>query len=344
MSTPHEKLIRTTFALPLGEVHALVGGAVSARPLLFLHGFPDHPPTAVPFLEHLAETHRVVAPWLRGYAPSPIVGPYDLDTLAADALALIDRLGGQVDLVGHDWGGEITYTVCAAAPSHVRRAVTLAIPHPATLIRSLAHSKQWKKSWYMGLFQLPGADYLVRRRELALIDRLWRSWSPSFTLNSARRDELHACLKRSLPAPLEYYRAIVRPLTTFVDRMRKAETHIATPLLQLHGSDDGCILPPTDEDRRLFDARVLEVMPNLGQLPAHRGSRHDRRARRPLVGVALRVRRVRSTTRSLSPTGDRHPAVSRLTQRKKSDGLRPGSIADANDEAQFTEFYTQSLS
>ena len=121
MSTPHEKLIRTKFALPLGEVHALVGGAVSARPLLFLHGFPDHPPTAVPFLEHLAETHRVVAPWLRGYAPSPIVGPYDLDTLAADALALIDRLGGQVDLVGHDWGGEITYTVCAAAPSHVRR-------------------------------------------------------------------------------------------------------------------------------------------------------------------------------------------------------------------------------
>jgi pimeloyl-ACP methyl ester carboxylesterase len=55
-----------------------------------------------------------------------------------------------------------------------------------------------------------------------------------------------------------------RPLTTFFDRMREAETHIAIPLLQLHGSDDGCIVPPTDEDRRLFDARVLEVMPNLG--------------------------------------------------------------------------------
>ena len=63
-------------------VRALVGGAVNARPLLFLDVFPDHPPTAVPFLEQLAKTHRVVAPWLRGYAPSPIVGPYDLDTLA----------------------------------------------------------------------------------------------------------------------------------------------------------------------------------------------------------------------------------------------------------------------
>jgi hypothetical protein len=50
MNTPHETLTRTTFALPFGEVHALVGGAVNARPLLFLHGFPDHPPTAVPFL------------------------------------------------------------------------------------------------------------------------------------------------------------------------------------------------------------------------------------------------------------------------------------------------------
>ena len=201
MNTPHERLTRTTFSLPLGEVHALVGGAVNARPLLFLHGFPDHPPTAVPFLEHLAETHRVVAPWLRGYAPSPIVGPYDLDTLAADAIALIDRL--------------------------------------------------------------------------------WRAWSPSFTLDSARRDQLHACLKRSLPAPLEYYRAIVRPLTTFVDRMRRAEAHIATPLLQLHGSDDGCIVPPTDEDRRLFGARVLEVVPNLGhflhvEAPATIAARVDR--------------------------------------------------------------------
>src|SRR5213075_953765 len=141
MSTPHERLIRTTFSLPFGEGHALVGGAVNARPLLFLHGFPDHPPTAVPFLEHLAETQRVVAPWLRGYAPSPIVGPYDLDTLASDALALIDRLDGQVDLVGHDWGGMITYTVCAAAPrTSVARSRSRSRTRPPSCARSPTRS------------------------------------------------------------------------------------------------------------------------------------------------------------------------------------------------------------
>ena len=54
MNTPHERLIRTTFSLPLGEVHALVGGAVNARPLLFLYGFPRSPADRRPVPEHLA--------------------------------------------------------------------------------------------------------------------------------------------------------------------------------------------------------------------------------------------------------------------------------------------------
>src|SRR5205823_5068203 len=110
MNTLHERLTHSTFSLPLGEVHALVGGAVNARPLLFLHGFPDHPPTAVPFLEHLAET------------PAS------------------SRHG------------------CAATPPHRRPRLGRRY-HP----------------------------HRVRRCDLALIDRLWHAWSPSFTLDSARR-------------------------------------------------------------------------------------------------------------------------------------------------------------
>lgn len=266
-------LERTTYALPAGTFHALVGGDPAAPPLVFLHGFPDHPPTAVELLEQLARTHRVVAPWLRGYAPSPRVGPYDITTIAHDVLALIEQLGNvhqsrkygrQVDLVGHDWGAVATYTICALAPERVRRAVTMAVPHVMTFARSLLSTAQLRRSWYMGLFQLPGAPRLARANDHALIDRLWRTWSPGFTLDDARRRELHACLDTSMPAPILYYRAVLRPLFGLPGRARLAARRITTPLLQLHGSEDGCVGPPTTADADRFGERVLEVIAGRG--------------------------------------------------------------------------------
>ncbi|MDQ3297784.1 MAG: alpha/beta fold hydrolase [Myxococcota bacterium] len=253
---------RVEYDLPGGTFHALVLGEPDAPPLVWLHGFPDHPPTALPFLEPLAAKRRVIAPWLRGYAPSPLRGPYDLGTLRDDAIALIDAIGavgGPVDLVGHDWGAVITYAVCGAAPDRVRRAVTLAVPHPRTFLRALRQPSQLARSWYMGAFQLPGAMPVMRARGLALIDRLWRTWSPQLALDEARRRELHGCLAASLPAPVEYYRAARQPAS-----LRALPKRIATPLLQLHGADDGCVLPPRDDDAWRFAERVLEVVPNAG--------------------------------------------------------------------------------
>src|SRR5438105_756808 len=117
-----------------GGFHAIVEGDPEHSPLVWLHGFPDHPPTAAPFLRELARRHRVIAPWLRGYAPSPLDGPFDLETLARDVIAMIDALGAPVDLAGHDWGAAITYAVCALAPDRVRKAITLALPHPLTFL------------------------------------------------------------------------------------------------------------------------------------------------------------------------------------------------------------------
>ena len=260
-------LERRTFEHRDGAFHALSGGDPGGRPLVFLHGFPDHPPTATEFLEHLCgRGHSVLAPWLRGYAPSPTSGAFGPPELAADVLELIDRWSPDrpVDLVGHDWGAVLTYLACAAAPERINRAVALAIPHPATFERRLRTPAQLRCSWYMGLFQLPGAGWIAGARDLALIDRLWRAWSPDFTLDSARRAELHDCLARSLPAPLKYYRSTARPRTSARIRRRVAQP-IATPLLQLHGADDGCVLPPPDDDAERFAGEYeREIVPGAG--------------------------------------------------------------------------------
>ena len=237
-------------------------------PIVWLHGFPDVPETARALLEQLGFDRPVVAPYLRGYAPSPLPGPYDVETVAGDIVQLIESIGSPVDLVGHDWGAAITYTVCARKPELVRRAVTLACPHPRTLVRALRTPAQLRRSWYMAFFQLPFAARIARARDFALIDRLWRAWSPNFVLDDERRQVLHACLAKSWPAPLRYY-----------GPQRFTAKRIETPLLQLHGADDGCILPPTGDDAFRFRGRVLEVVPNVG---------HFLHLEDP-VGIALRI-------------------------------------------------------
>jgi pimeloyl-ACP methyl ester carboxylesterase len=254
----------TTFPLDTGVFHALAN-AGGERPLLFLHGFPDHPPTGKPFFVELeSRGYRVLAPWLRGYAPSPLDGPFDIETHVADVLALLDRWSpsAPVDIVGHDWGAAITYAVCSQAPSRIARAVTLALPHPLTFLRQLRSPAQLRASWYMGMFQLPGSERIIKARNYRLIDRLWRRWSPGFQLDADQRKELHACLDASKLGPIAYYRALLK--TSRAD-IKRAVQPISVPLLALHGEQDGCVLPPTLDDRKRFSGPYeREFVPGVG--------------------------------------------------------------------------------
>ena len=229
----------------IGAFTALAAGAPDAPLVLVLHGFPDVPSTFAPLLAAIAGAgYRAVAPWLRGYAPSPAAGPFDVDALAVDVLAWADALSPDrpVAIVGHDWGAVVTYVACAAAPSRFHAAVAMSVPHPAVFVRALARPAQLARSWYMLAFQLPGAPALAAAGGFALIDRLWRAWSPGYRLPASLRDELHATLAASWPAPLMYYRAMTRPLGAAVERLRRRD-RIAVPTLYLHGAADGCIGP-----------------------------------------------------------------------------------------------------
>ncbi len=248
--------------IPGGRFHYLSRGSRDAPLVLFLHGFPDQPRSFDATTAFFAASaFFCVTPWMRGYAPSTLTGPYHCERLGRDLLELGDAFspGRPFYLVGHDWGAIATYAAAARAPERIKAAVALGAPHPATFLHNARrHPLQARRSWYMLFFQLPGlAERAVAHRDFALIDRLWRDWSPGYRASEEHMRELRRCLDESMPAPILYYRALLPP-----PRIGK----VAVPTLYLHGADDGCIPPSMIRGQeRMFTGRYAdEVLPGCG--------------------------------------------------------------------------------
>jgi pimeloyl-ACP methyl ester carboxylesterase len=93
----------------------------------------------------------------------------------------------------------------------------------------------------MGLFQLRGfAESRLRRHDFALVERLWRTWSPGFRAPADELAAVKAALAPHLPAVLGYYRALLSPASLVAARaLLLARTTV--PSLYAHGVDDGCV-------------------------------------------------------------------------------------------------------
>lgn len=265
-------LTRGSVRVAGGEFHYLHAGE-SDRPLvLCLHGFPDHPPTFEPLMAELvAAGYRVAAPWMRGYAPSVASGPYDLERLGRDVVELARALSPArpVYLVGHDWGAGATFMAATLAPERLAACVALAAPYPLAFTRRLVRDPaQLRRSWYMFFFQVPGVpERVIPMRDFALIDRLWRVWSPGYRLPEPARQALHHCLAASMPAPIEYYRALLRPASAALARVRSLDAPVVSvPVLHLHGSDDGCIAAEVIAGQQRYFQGAFEsaVISNVG--------------------------------------------------------------------------------
>lgn len=213
--------------------------------VLCAHGFPDcarsfrHQTPAL-----VAAGFRVVAPWMRGYAPSSTArdGRYDALALAADLVALARHFARDqpVRLVGHDWGAVAAYAACALAPGAFSHVAAVAVPHLRVAGARFFTAAQLRRSWYMGMFQIPRvAERRLAADDFALVDRLWRDWSPSL---SPRADEL-AAVKQALRGRerdvLAYYRALRGRHAPAAARLLGRRTRVAG--LYVHGREDGCV-------------------------------------------------------------------------------------------------------
>ena len=244
---------------------------------LLLHGFPDTAQTWRHLMPQLADMgYRVIAPFMRGYAPSavPSDGCYQTAMLARDANALHENLGGDSEaiIIGHDWGAPSCYGAAIDAPTRWRKVVGMAVPPTAALGMAFVQNlEQIKKSWYMFFFQHGLADLVVGANNHAFIEMLWRDWSPGYDASV----DLEAIRKsladpKNLQAALGYYRATLGDgyrdpqLNELQNQM--AASVPTQPLLYLHGTNDGCIgVDVVESAKKIAPANVkFEVVEAAG--------------------------------------------------------------------------------
>jgi pimeloyl-ACP methyl ester carboxylesterase len=246
-------------------VSYLSSGPANAPLVVCLHGFPDIPRTWAPLTEHLASAgYRIVSPWLPGYAPSSLEGPFDLPSLTQTILSLIDELcpSEPVRIVGHDWGAIIAHYALSLRPERFRAAATLALPHLLAFEANVErYPRQLGRSVYLGVFQLPVvSDRIVKFRNFRLIERLWKAWSPGFDPGADYFAELKLCLRASMPAPLRYYRALASLNVIRQIREVAAAGPIVVPTIYLHGEHDGCIGPEIAEGQEEYFSALFEMV------------------------------------------------------------------------------------
>ena len=241
---------------------------------LCLHGFPDSAWTWR-FLapELVAAGFRVVAPFLRGYAPSavPADGRFQSGALALDALELHSALGGDGSavLIGPDGGALAAYGAASGGPERWRRVVAAAVP-PALDLQRLFSYDQVKRSFYFFVFQWPMAEMIVGADDLVFIDRLWADWSPGYD-GSDDVSRVKDCLRdpANLTAAIGYYRAALGALPqdpALADLQAGTNAPPPQPTLYLHGADDGCMAVSLTEgvDRQLAPGSRVEIVPGTG--------------------------------------------------------------------------------
>ena len=148
------------------SLNVAFAGTPEAPAVILLHGFPESHRTWREIAPHLSDKFRLVMPDQRGFAGSdrPMeVESYETDTLVDDIFALADALGiERFALVGHDWGGAISWPAALRNDPRLTRLAIVNAPHPVIFQKSLIEdSDQRAASQYITAFRTPGFEKAV---------------------------------------------------------------------------------------------------------------------------------------------------------------------------------------
>ncbi|WP_460727055.1 alpha/beta fold hydrolase [Nocardia heshunensis] len=141
----------------------MIGGHGPA--VVLLHGWPETWRAWSKVAPELAKDHTVVAIDLRGFGDSGFApqddGGYTPQVVASDIHAAVQKLQlGQIDLAGHDWGGQIALAYATQYRNEVKHLAVYEAPATTDYL-NIVQSKPGA-TWWDWLATGPRADFPER--------------------------------------------------------------------------------------------------------------------------------------------------------------------------------------
>jgi pimeloyl-ACP methyl ester carboxylesterase len=251
------------------------------KPILFLHGFPQFWYLWRRQLANLGEDHAVYAPDMRGYnLSSKPEDPeaYRMRHLLADIRDLVEHLAiAPLTLVGHDWGGIVSWALALKHPELLERLVIIDGPPPFTWNRDLRESpKQRAAVNYMIELskESPGPEEMLAANDFSMVDSIIRRiGSRDAQLSAAELEVYHQAWAQpgALRGGLNYYRAARMGEQVaaggvpeeYESKIRSQQVEV--PTLVIWGENDSALLPTLTRGLSEWVPRLrTEIIPGAG--------------------------------------------------------------------------------
>jgi pimeloyl-ACP methyl ester carboxylesterase len=256
-------------------------GPTSGTPIILLHGFPDDAhayDTVAPPLA--ADGHRVLVPYLRGYAPTRFLDAAtprmaQQAAIGQDLLDFMDALNiRSAALAGYDWGGRAACLAAILAPDRVHALATIGgynVQDTVNPSKPVSATEE-KRYWYQWYFNTERGVAGLEQNRHDICKFLWQDWSPTWRFT----DEEYARTAPSFDSPdfvavvIHSYRhrhrnAPGNPRFDAVERHLATRPAIKVPTIILHGADDNVTSRRNPKELEHFPAGTeRRIIPGVG--------------------------------------------------------------------------------
>jgi len=217
------------------SIHFAALGSMENPLIVCIHGFPDFWYSWKDVMDSLSNDYYVVAIDQRGYNLSDKPKGeknYSINFLVGDVISVVHHLGFKKSIIiGHDWGGAVSWALAIMNPQIVDKLIILNSPHPRGLRHELAtNPEQQKNSQYARSFQMEGASKYLTAEKLASM----------LGDNVDEKEYIEAFNRSDFEAMLNYYKQNYprEPYKSDPSRVVK----VKAPVLLIHGLDDKFLL------------------------------------------------------------------------------------------------------